>query len=66
MSPEEYRHLKKEQEEMNQQRRLKRNKKTQENPRDCGMTEVKKENLWKEGLWVRRVWNADESKSEEE
>lgn len=30
------------------------------------MTEVKKENLWKEGLWVRRVWNADESKSEEE
>ena len=33
MSPEEYRHLKKEQEEMNQQRRLKRNKKNTGKPK---------------------------------
>lgn len=50
MRPEGYRHLKKEQEKMNQQRRLKRSKEPQENPRDSGMTEVKKEDLWKEGL----------------
>lgn len=47
--------FKNEHKKMNQQRKLTKNKqtrkkkKTVENSRDCGKTEIKKKNLWKEG-----------------
>lgn len=51
---------------MNQQGKLKRNKKTQENPTEYGMMEDMKKDLWKEGPWPGKSMETAENKSDED